>query len=182
MLRYRILNFGKDVSSSQSSDVTGRGGGGPRRAVASAPVLGSKGNAVAAMPQRIPNCRQRSRGKTWSRCLAYRLRDAVVAIRPGIREARGAERLLRCSGGGHLRVTAAGAKGNPERAQAHSGFSFGRMPTPFRCALQLIRRSRPSHSRSRSTNFWILPVEVLGRLSTISISSGALNGAMRSRT
>jgi len=44
MLRYRIQSFGKDVSSSQSSDVTGRGGGGPRRAVAQAPSERVEGN------------------------------------------------------------------------------------------------------------------------------------------
>jgi transposase len=32
----------------------------------------------------------------------------------------------------------------------------------FRLYVAPIRLSQPAHSRSRSTNFWILPVDVLG--------------------
>src|SRR5712691_5412433 len=42
---------------------------------------------------------------------------------------------------------------------------------------QLIRFSRPFHSRSRRTNFWILPVDVFGR-SPNSTKAGALKCAM----
>ena len=43
-----------------------------------------------------------------------------------------------------------------------------------------MRFSRPAHSRSRSTNFWTLPVEVFGS-SPNSTASGHLKCAMRSR-
>src|SRR5206468_13017871 len=45
---------------------------------------------------------------------------------------------------------------------------------------QLIRFSRPFHSRSRRTNFWIFPVDVLGR-SPNATAAGALKWAMRWR-